>query len=482
MALEKNKIIDPKRLVKNSMWLFGAEASSKVFGLATQIIAARYLGEKGYGNFSLAFALSGVFIVFIDTGLNVYVCQQVSRYPGEANKYLKSVFDLKKVLALPVAGSLISIVWLMPGENEIKLVVCAIGLALILNGFTEMYLSVFRAFEWMSLVCVLLITQRALFFFLGFVSLLMGYQVVPFSILFLVVSFLSLMLARWNMKKRSKAKESLVDWELSKMILKKSLPVWGVFLFSYIYFRLDVVIVYFMSGDAETGWYNAAFKWVEILALLVASIRAALFPALSRTHFSQDDQFQKIAQEAARYLFLIGIPLTIGTFVLAPQFVGLLYGDLYEMTVRILQIMALGIFLICFNEFAAYLLLSADRYREVLKVVILGAVLNIALNLMVIPKWGVMGAAAVAGFTELFLFYMFLNCMNRISIGVPIFRLFWRPALAAAAMGVILMQIPWPLIPLILIGIGVYFVMLLLLRTFNEYDFQVARNILDRIR
>ncbi|HIB42501.1 MAG TPA: flippase [Nitrospina sp.] len=480
MALEKNKEATSKRLVKNSIWLFGAEASSKFIGLATQIIAARYLGDKGYGNYSLAFALSGVFTVFLDMGLSIYICKQVSRYPKEANQYLKSVFGLKKFLVLPVVGVLICLVWLMPAEGEVKVVVCAIGLALVVNGFTEMYLAVFRAFEWMSLVCVLLVVQRALFFALGFISLLMGYLVVPFSIIFLVVSVFSLILARWNMQKRSEGREPLLDWGLSKTILKKSLPVCGIFLFSYIYFRIDVVIVYFLIGEAETGWYNAAFKWVEVLALLVASIRSALFPTLSRVYSDPGNQFQSICKEAVRYLFLIGLPLTVGTFVLAPELVKLLYGDLYEMTVQILQIMALGFFLICVNEFAIFLLLSADRFSEVLKVVFLGSVLNIVLNILAIPKWGVIGAAAVAGLTELFLFFMLYNYMSRISGAIQLFSLIWRPALAAAVMGFALKQVSWSLFPSIFAGVGVYFVLLFLLRAFNEYDFLVMRNVFNR--
>ena len=480
MALEKNKEATSKRLVKNSIWLFGAEASSKFIGLATQIIAARYLGDKGYGNYSLAFALSGVFTVFLDMGLSIYICKQVSRYPKEANQYLKSVFGLKKFLVLPVVGVLICLVWLMPAEGEVKVVVCAIGLALVVNGFTEMYLAVFRAFEWMSLVCVLLVVQRALFFALGFISLLMGYLVVPFSIIFLVVSVFSLILARWNMQKRSEGREPLLDWGLSKTILKKSLPVCGIFLFSYIYFRIDVVIVYFLIGEAETGWYNAAFKWVEVLALLVASIRSALFPTLSRVYSDPGNQFQSICKEAVRYLFLIGLPLTVGTFVLAPELVKLLYGDLYEMTVQILQIMALGFFLICVNEFAIFLLLSADRFSEVLKIVFLGSVLNIVLNILAIPKWGVIGAAAVAGLTELFLFFMLYNYMSRISGTIQLFSLIWRPALAAAVMGFALKQVSWSLFPSIFAGVGVYFVLLFLLRAFNEYDFLVMRNVFNR--
>ena len=282
------------------------------------------------------------------------------------------------------------------------------------------------------------------------------------------------------MQKRSEGREPLLDCGLSKTILKKSLPVCGIFLFSYIYFRIDVVIVYFLIGEAETGWYNAAFKWVEVLALLVASIRSALFPTLSRVYSDPGNQFQSICKEAVRYLFLIGLPLTVGTFVLAPELVNLLYGDLYEMTVQILQIMALGFFLICVNEFAIFLLLSADRFSEVLKVVFLGSVLNIVLNILAIPKWGVIGAAAVAGLTELFLFFMLYNCMGRISGAIPFFSLIWRPALASVVMGFALKQVSWPLFPLIFAGAGVYLVLLLLLRAFTEHDFQVMRNILNR--
>lgn len=473
-----NKTKSAERLVKNSIWLFGAEATAKVIGLATQIIAARYLGDKGYGNFSMAFAFSGILVVFLDMGLSIYVGKQVSRFPEKANQYLKSVFALKKILAVPMVGALLFLAWLMPGESEVQIVVCAIGLALVLNGFTEMYLAVFRAFEWMPLVSLLLIVQRTLFFVLGYLALLMGYQVVPFSVLFLMVSAFSLLLARWSMAKRSTEKHVLIDWKLSKKILKDSLPACGVFLCSYIYFRVDSVFVYFLLGEAETGWYSAAFKWVEVLALLVASVRAGLFPALSRSYFGRDAQFQRIGREAIRYLLLIGLPLTVGTFVLAPQLVQLLYGDLYGATVQILQIMALGFFLIYINEFVIYLLLSADRFGEVLKVVLVGSGLNIALNLWAIPRWGVNGAAAVAGITELFLFFMLYHRMTQFSGAVPFLRFLWRPVVAALTMGIIIEQVGWPLFPSIFVGVVVYFLMLALLQTFNQFDIKVLKSIL----
>ena len=102
------------------------------------------------------------------------------------------------------------------------------------------------------------------------------------------------------------------------------------------------------------------------------------------------------------------------------------------------------------------------------------------LNILAIPKWGVIGAAAVAGLTELFLFFMLYNYMSRISGAIQLFSLIWRPALAAAVMGFALKQVSWSLFPSIFAGVGVYFVLLFLLRAFNEYDFLVMRNVFNR--
>ena len=70
--------------------------------------------------------------------------------------------------------------------------------------------------------------------------------------------------------------------------------------------------------------------------------------------------------------------------------------------------------------------------------------------------------------------------MSRISGAIQLFSLIWRPALAAAVMGFALKQVSWSLFPSIFAGVGVYFVLLFLLRAFNEYDFLVMRNVFNR--
>ena len=101
-------------------------------------------------------------------------------------------------------------------------------------------------------------------------------------------------------------------------------------------------------------------------------------------------------------------------------------------------------------------------------------------NILIIPRMGITGAAIVAGLTEFLLLFLFFSSIRSTCGHTPVFSLIWKPVLSATGMAYFLTEVAWPLFPLIFTGMGVYFVLLLLLRAFNEHDFQVMRNILNR--
>ncbi|GJL80170.1 MAG: polysaccharide biosynthesis protein [Nitrospinaceae bacterium] len=475
---DQEKTKTAQRLVKNSIWLFSAEGLSKVIALGIQIIAARYLGDKGFGVFGFAFVATGVVVNFIDNGLKVFLTRAISRKPELIGAYLHNVFVLKFLLTL-LSVLLFSVaVVIMPLDRETLTVVAVIGFALVVNGYTEMYLGVFRALENMPLVSKLMVFQRILFFVFGLFVLVSGYGVVAFSSAFLISSIVSLLLAHFQLKRPKSSWKKDLNRGVIGNIFQESLPVCGIVFFAYIYFCIDSVLLFLMIGKSATGWYYAAFKLIESLALLLASVRGALFPILSRTYSQNEDQFNRLWAEAARYLLLIGLPFSAGTAILAPQLIDLLYGSLYEITGPVLQIMAIPFFLLVLNEFMAYLLLSADKTRSVLKIVVAAAIFNLICNLFVIPRWGLMGAAVVAGLTELLLFGLFFQSTQKNIGHIPLMSFFWRPVLASAGMGFAIMKVSWPLMPSFVLGVGVYFILLVLLRTFNEFDRLVFRNLL----
>ena len=263
----KEKTDTAERLVKNSSWLFLAEIISKLTALGIQIIAARYLGGEGFGVFGFAFIATGVVLDFIDNGLKVFLIRSISRNPDLTDDYLRSIFALNWFLSFLSILIFCAVIVLYPLDHETLKVVAIIGVALVINGYTEMYLGVFRAFEQMPLVSKLMIFQRILFFGFGLLVLLTGYHVVEFSAAFLISSIVSFFLARMQLKKPRHDLKKRFDWILIRKIFNDSLPICGVVFFSYIYFCVDSILLFLMVGKSGTGYYFAAFKIIESLGV-----------------------------------------------------------------------------------------------------------------------------------------------------------------------------------------------------------------------
>jgi GT2 family glycosyltransferase/O-antigen/teichoic acid export membrane protein len=338
--------------------------------------------------------------------------------------------------------------------------------------------ALFRGLEKMPLVSVILVLQRVLFLMLGLIVFLAGWDVVAFARTFLLVSILILIICHLQLRAMLPASSEKIDKARIREIFFAALPICGVVLFTYIYFRVDSVLIFFLRGEEETGWYSAGFKLLEAMGLLLASIRGALFPILSRTFSDRNEGYQKIWRGGVRYLFLIGFPVTIAVILLAPQIVLLLFGPSYQPAIPVFQVMVVGFSCLCLNDFASFFLVSRDQTNRVIRVVSFAAIFNMLINFMVIPIWGMLGAAVIASTTGLFVFYFYFRAIRAMGVKVRIVPLIWRPIIASAGMALTFWFMEH--LPLaVLIGImGLsYFIILNLLQTFDEYDYLVMRSI-----
>ena len=307
------------RLVKNSLWLFFAEGASKLLALLTQVIAARHLGEAGFGIFNFAFSATGACIVFLDTGLSLYLTREVSHQPERANEILKNVFRLKWGVSLVTAALLAGGLSAAGLQPAVWISAAAIGAALMVQGYADMDLAVFRAFERMRTVSFMSVLARILFFVLGLGTLLAGGDVVAFSMAFLAASCVHFGIVRWRAAAHFRFGPAPVSSDRMQQILRHSLPVCGVVLFTYIGFRSDAILIFFFLGEAQTGIYSAAFKLIEALSLLIASVRMAMFPVFSRAFQAAEDSTRRLWEEAVRVLLWVGWPLAVGLAMLADR-------------------------------------------------------------------------------------------------------------------------------------------------------------------
>ena len=402
---EKPEQTIKQRLVKNSLLLISAEAISKLTALLIQIIAARHLGSKGYGMFSYAFVGTGVLLNFVDHGFRVYTTREISNDFTQAKTILKNIIFLKKIITTISIVIISTAYTIIPLDSKDLQVIFLISIAMIVDGYSEINLGVFRAFEKMKEVSILMISQRALFFITGGLGILfLDFGIVQFSSAFLLTTTLFFLISRKMVRSlldKEIFEEKRLNW---RSVLENSTPICLVIFFSYIYFRLDVAFLFFLHGKAEAGLYTASFKIIESLALMIAGIRASLFPVISRDTFHDSRQLSRISRELYRVLLLICVPISIGIIFISEYLVEFLYGPDYGPTSSIIKIMGASFFLIALNEFSIFLLLAVRKTQIAIQITLLAAIFNFTLNWVLIPDWGTFGAAISFVVTQVFIF------------------------------------------------------------------------------
>jgi O-antigen/teichoic acid export membrane protein len=426
------------RIIKNISALAIGEVITRILSLILIIYIARFLGDTGFGKYSFAFAFTSLFLVLVDPGINTVVIRDVAREKKLAGKYLGNIIILKSLLSLIAFFFLVIVINLMDYPDETKLAVYIVGIYTIMTSFSQLTRSIFRAFEKMEYEAMLNILERLIFVSMGIVVLLLGYGLIEVVSVFLIAGTANIMLSFFLTASRFAIPKFEVDRRFLKYLFKEALPFGVAFIFVTIYIKADTVILSFMKGDAAVGWYNAAYQIPLALTLVSAALMESVFPVFSNLYRSSKEALCSAYEKIFRLLSIIVLPIAIGVTLLSEKIILLLYGKGYENSIIILQIL---IWFIIF-EFLSYLLYItlASINKQRINTISTGicASLNIILNVILIPQFGIMGSAIAKIITYFTLFIINFYFISKYLCRISLFKTMNKTIIAGLAMGLIL--------------------------------------------
>jgi len=171
-------------------------------------------------------------------------------------------------------------------------------------------------------------------------------------------------------------------------------------IFSVLYFRLDIVMLQMMTEEKTVGWYVAAYRLFEVTLILPHSFMLVLFPTLVEEYHTDESKFKKIFQKAARIFSVIGGGIAVGLWFFSDQIITLIYGEQFIPSVIVLSILSAGVFLFFMNFLLSNTLITSGREKTNTWNLVIATILNVLLNLALIPKYGAEGAAWATVFCE----------------------------------------------------------------------------------
>ncbi|NYT11840.1 MAG: flippase [Methanomassiliicoccales archaeon] len=458
-----------------------AKAITMALGFVFLVLLARYLGDVDFGKLGFAQSFTEFLVVFADIGLSTVTIRELARRKDQTPKFLSNIFMIKLLLSIATFGLIALVINLLGYPQDTVMVVYIIGGSAIITSFSAFLRSIFRAFERLEYEAALNIVKSIIVTSVGISILFAGYGLIEVAYAYIIAAVIDFGLALILVTFKFSRPEFKLDPEFCKRIIYLALPFTVTILFGIIYLQIDIVMLSIMKGDAPAGWYKAATTLIYSLVFIPEVFGYAIFPVMSRLFISSKELLRRLLERSMKYLFMIGLPIAILTVAVSGEIIPFLYGEEYEPTIMILQILALYLPLRFMNHATGYTLSSTDRQSRRAISAILAAVFNVCLNLILIPIYGANGAAMATVATEVVLFsfyYLFVSAhFHRVKL-TPVLT---KPLIASLPMIFTLYLLadfsPFISVPL---AVMIYLAVLFLINGMDQEDRRIIRELLGR--
>jgi len=438
-----NNVNTKQTIFKNTFWLGISTVFNKLLTLALIIYAARILGAEGYGKFAFALAFVSLLMVFSDFGLSSIVTREFAR-EKEKREELYSIISLKILLAFGTFILILLSSFFVIQEKDIQRIVLILAFFLLINGLIGIFYSFFHARQkmqyeaWFETLQVLMIFGLGFFVLFKFPSpenLSYAYFLSALTALIFVLFFFHFKIfplkIEWN----------FLIW---KKFLIMSWPLALIGLFGVIYNYTDSVMMGYWNMLVETGWYNAAYKIVMAGLIPMGLIGASFYPALSKFSKESKEKFQRAWNFELEIMIILALPLVVGGMLLAQKIIYSFYPLDFSPSILAFQILILtaGIIFLYRPFYDAMIVLN--QQAKTFWITMAGAIVNVILNLILIPKYSLYGAAVatvITNFLILLIIIFFTKKFTFIRLhNLKIFFTFLASAIASVLMYLVVKQ------------------------------------------
>lgn len=417
-----NNLSTTKSIIfKNSFWLIFDQVIRMLFALIIGSWTARYLGKFNYGQLSFVTSYLTLFQIISGLGMDAIVVRDLIYDRVNANVIIGTVFSMKFFIGIiNWILSIILVIYLYGLNDETYILVIIAGLSLVFQSFSVIELwfqSNNKSFYIVlpKLIASVIINILKIGFIVNGGSIY--FFIALYSIEF-ILSALFLFIASRRYPIQGKYK---FDFNLSKKIFRDSWPflVSGVSI--YLYTRFDMFVIKKELGSAELGVFNSAITISTLLPILPMIMLKVLNPILAKKKVESEATYQKYLKLIFRIFGYSGILFSVLVYFLSDFFVNILFGADFVAATEVLRIHIFTNVFIYMGIAQNLWIVNENKGKINVYKTIVGIVLSIGFNLLLIPKYGVIGAAYSA------LIVQFISSFLINSILAPeAFRLQWR--------------------------------------------------------
>ena len=388
------------KVAYNTATQLAGKAAALGIAAVSLALLTRYLGPDDYGRYTLALMLTTVLGVLADVGLFTTVVRDISRSPERSEELVGNALTLRLLLSLAVIVLAAAVSLLLPYDEQTRIAVLLAGAPLMLGLLNSSLLTVLQARLRMDRAAVADVVGRAAS--LGLVLLVIALDLGFYAVIGAAAGgMLATLVVTFAFTRRLVRIRFLADTAVWRRLLAASLPLGAALAINELYFRADAVIISIYRDVDEVGFYTLAYRILEITLAVGPIFLASVFPLLSSYAVGDHPRMKRAIQRAWDVFLIIGLPLAAGGALLAPQIIDLAGGEDFADAAEPLRILFAAGALAFVNGLFGYALIAIERQRNALWLNVAGLTFNVALNLALVPEYGIVAAAIVTVASEI---------------------------------------------------------------------------------
>lgn len=432
-----DKSFNFEKIGGNILSLGGGEVISRIVAFLGITYAARQLGPEQFGIVGFAAALFSYLSLAVTAGFADIGSREVARRPREASSIAANVVAIRFIIAIVALVFIVITAWSLNKPPTVKLVLLLTGLLFFPLALDVSW--VYKGLERNRPVAIALIMGQILYAGAIFLAVRQPGDVLFVPLAQFIGEICAALLLLLPLFRLGKIK---LDLRQGFRLLRSS-GFWVVSrLMRTLIYSFDIVLIGFLLGEQAVGLYTAPYRICFFLVALAVSIHASYLPIIIRASNSGFKPFEigKIAERSLNFAAAVAAPLVVGGIIVAAPLLEAVFGSDYAQGKPAFRFLILSVGFVFLHGAIHNIFLAVNRLKTEMIIFAFAAFVNIGLNIFVVPRYGIVGAAVVTAAAEAITLIVGLIVVNKIGVSFSLFPV-WKPFLASGIMGAVLLAL-----------------------------------------
>lgn len=470
-----------KTIFSNMSWLMVSQIITSICAFVWTILITRYLGPSEYGIYGSAQSFSGLLVIIADLGVSSYVIRVISTDFTKEEYYLRNCFTLTIFLSILYLVLVLFLLKICGWDSYMTFICILFVFENIIIRFSSIAYISFQAHEELKYQSIAKIITTIFSFLLILLVLLGDSGLTGVALAFLIANFISFIYIMIKLIKHFVKPKLVFNYSFYKKLIIGGIPFAFGSIFYLIYYSIDILMITQFIGTYETGLYNAAYKLISVLTLFYSIYTTAIYPVMVKLFEDDANLLNMSLIKSMKYLLAITVPIAVFTCLYSYDIINI-YGPEYIKAGGVLNILVWTVCFLFVNGICSSVLYVSFKEYTVTKIFGIAAVFNVVLNLFLIPHYSLYGAAVATVLSEILIFVLEMNSIRKIN-QLPdrhfVFDVF-KICFVSGILGIILYYLNLNLWFAIPVSIGVYLLLLILIRIFDDDDKFIIKQIINK--